>query len=282
MDYDHLITTIPLDQLCDQVVLGEFPEEIKQATRQLRHSRGYMVGIGIRQKCPSTRSWMYFPENNCPFYRVSYASNLSPRMTPDNERYYSLLCETSDSEFKPVNADTIVEDTICGLINASVLSERDKDDIVDTWCYCVQYSYPIPTLDRDSVLASAIPYLEGYSIYSRGRFGMWKYEVSNTDHSLMQGVELVNRLLLHEPETTIGFRNPSSAEATAGAIAASTCNRSTENRPVCKCPERGEPAATTCLPPNGGGADRQFRDSERWTKLRLLSHLPWHRRYAAS
>jgi hypothetical protein len=35
---------------------------------------------------------------------------------------------------------------------------------------------------------------------------MWKYEVSNTDHSLMQGVELVNRLLLGEPETTIGMK----------------------------------------------------------------------------
>ena len=27
---------------------------------------------------------------------------------------------------------------------------------------------------------------------------MWKYEVSNTDHTLMQGVELVNRLLLFD------------------------------------------------------------------------------------
>ena len=33
---------------------------------------------------------------------------------------------------------------------------------------------------------------------------MWKYEVANTDHTLMQGVELVNRLIKGEPETTIG------------------------------------------------------------------------------
>jgi hypothetical protein len=48
------------------------------------------------------------------------------------------------------------------------------------------------------------PWLEQRGIYSRGRFGMWKYEVANTDHSLMQGVECVNRLVLGEPETTIG------------------------------------------------------------------------------
>ena len=54
-----------------------------------------MVGIGIKQPCPSTKSWMYFPEDNCPFYRVTYLSNYSPFMTPDNKTHYSLLCETS-------------------------------------------------------------------------------------------------------------------------------------------------------------------------------------------
>ena len=34
---------------------------------------------------------------------------------------------------------------------------------------------------------------------------MWKYEVSNTDHSLMQGVEWANHVMLGEPEHTIGM-----------------------------------------------------------------------------
>src|SRR5437764_9451505 len=41
---------------------------------------------------------------------------------------------------------------------------------------------------------------------------MWKYEVSNTDHTLMQGVELINRLLLNEPETTIGIKYESTTD----------------------------------------------------------------------
>ncbi len=68
---------------------------------------------------------MYFPEDNCPFYRATYLSNYSPHMTPEpyttdangrrNGRYYSLLCETSSSEFKPVDRSRIAEDTIRGL-----------------------------------------------------------------------------------------------------------------------------------------------------------------------
>jgi protoporphyrinogen oxidase len=210
--FDSLISAMPLDKLCNDVINGEMPREIKKATNLLRHSGGYMVGIGIKQPCPSTKSWMYFPENNCPFYRVTYLSNYSPHMTPDNKTHYSLLCETSYSDFKPVDGKTIVDQTIRGLINAGLIKEEDQKDIVDTWTFHANYSYPTPSVERDTILSTVIPYLERYGIYSRGRFGMWKYEVSNTDHTLMQGVELVNRLLLGEPEVTIGMKYESTLD----------------------------------------------------------------------
>jgi len=155
---------------------------------------------------------MYFPEHNCPFYRVTYLSNYSPHMTPDNKQYYSLLCETSHSEHKPVDGRTVIDETIRGLVDSGMISERDQDDIVDTWVYHADYSYPTPSVERDSILEQAIPFLEQHNIYSRGRFGMWKYEVSNTDHTLMQGVELINRMLLNEPEQTIGIKYESTLD----------------------------------------------------------------------
>ncbi len=216
--YDTLISTVPLDKLCNDLLNGEVPRQIKRAAASLRHSGGHMVGIGIKQPCPSTKSWMYFPEANCPFYRVTYLSNYSPAMTPDNSRYYSLLCETSYSDFKPVDETRIVEDTIQGLINAGMIAEEDRSDICDTWHLNVKYSYPTPSVERDEILSRVIPYLERNGIYSRGRFGMWKYEVSNTDHSLMQGVELINRLLLNEPETTIGMKYASTTDGRNAAV----------------------------------------------------------------
>ena len=216
--YDVLISTTPVDKLCNDLLNGEVPREIKKSAASLRHSGGHMVGIGIKQPCPSTKSWMYFPEDNCPFYRVTYLSNYSPHMTPDNKQYYSLLCETSYSAYKPVDEKRIVEDTIQGLINAGMISESDRKDICDTWHFNAKYSYPTPSVERDQILSSVIPYLERHGIYSRGRFGMWKYEVSNTDHSLMQGVELVNRLLLDELETTIGMKYASTDDGRNAAI----------------------------------------------------------------
>jgi protoporphyrinogen oxidase len=216
--YDKLISAMPLDILCNDILNGEVPREIKKATLGLKKSGGYMVGIGIRQPCPSTKSWMYFPEDNCPFYRVTYLSNYSPYMTPDAKTHYSLLCETSYSDHKPVNADTIVEDTIKGLINCGMLKEEDRRDIVSTWTYHAKYSYPTPSVERDGILAQTIPFLESHDIYSRGRFGMWKYEVANTDHTLMQGVECVNRLLLGQPEETIGIKYESTLDGRNAAV----------------------------------------------------------------
>jgi hypothetical protein len=155
---------------------------------------------------------MYFPEDNCPFYRVTYLSNYSPYMTPDNKTHYSLLTETSYSDHKHVDSKTIVDETINGLVNAGLIKEEDKNDVVDTWVYHADYSYPTPTVERDGILAQVIPYLESHDIYSRGRFGMWKYEVANTDHTLMQGVELINRLLHGEPEETIGIKYESTLD----------------------------------------------------------------------
>jgi hypothetical protein len=41
-----------------------------------------------------------------------------------------------------------------------------------------------------------------HDIYSRGRFGAWRYEIGNTDHSVMMGVEVADRLALGTPELT--------------------------------------------------------------------------------
>ncbi len=203
--YDHLISTMPIDVLFRDVLKGNVPQHLIERAGQLLHSGGHMVGIGLKRPCPSKKSWMYFPESNCPFYRVTYLSNYSPHMTPDKDQYYSLLCETSTSSHKPVNPSTIVEETITGLENAGLLKPGERLDIVSTWHYYAEYSYPTPSVDRDAILSDVIPWLEARGIYSRGRFGMWKYEVANTDHTLMQGVEVVSRLVLGEPEHTVGI-----------------------------------------------------------------------------
>ena len=82
-----------------------------------------------------------------------------------------------------------------GLVAEDILTAKDLELVDSTFLIHAGHAYPIPSVDRDEALAVIQGYLEQHEIYSRGRFGSWKYEIGNQDHSLMQGVELVDRWL---------------------------------------------------------------------------------------
>jgi protoporphyrinogen oxidase len=209
IDYETLISTIPLTELIRMSERHEFAE---LAGRGLLYSSSNIFGLGLRGRPRdelATKCWMYFPEDNCPFYRVTVFSNYSPNNVPDIRTHWSLMAEVSESAHKPVNRKTLLEEVIEGAIRTRLIQSRDE--IVSTWSYRAHYGYPTPGLDRDRVLAEIIPYFEGQGVYSRGRFGLWKYEVSNQDHSFMQGVELAEKLANGRSEITA--RDPNLANS---------------------------------------------------------------------
>ena len=203
--YDALLSTMPMDKLVCSMN-GEVPDTVKKHAGNLRHSGSMIVGVGIRQPAPSSKCWMYFPEDNCPFYRLTYLSNYSPEVVPDVKTHHSILAEISNSEFKKEDCDLIVEQTIQGLVNTRMITNEDRKDIVDTHLIERDYTYPIPSLERDAALAAIHPWLESHNIYSRGRFGAWRYEVGNMDHSVAQGVEWVNRIVLGERDEELTYQ----------------------------------------------------------------------------
>ncbi|NCX95280.1 MAG: amine oxidase [Chitinophagia bacterium] len=211
--YDYLINTIPLDKLVH--IMSHTSDEWKAEVKKLKHSTTHIIGVGLKGKPKeslATKCWMYFPEDNCPFYRVTVFSNYSPNNVPDINTHWSLMAEVSESPYKAVNSSTIVEETIQGMLNAKLI--EDREHIASVWYKSLDYGYPTPSTDRDGVLNKIIPQLDKMHIYSRGRFGGWKYEVSNQDHSLMQGVEIVNKLELGIGEVTFPF--PATANAMWG------------------------------------------------------------------
>jgi protoporphyrinogen oxidase len=200
--YDRLLTTMPLDLFVPLAGLSE----LQPLTDRLLHSSTHIFGVGLRGKPReelATKCWMYFPEDNCPFYRVTVFSNYSPNNVPDIRTHWSLMAEVSESPKKPVSASPQerLEEVIQGMLNTRLIEQRE--DIVSTWQIRLEHGYPTPFLGRDDIIHEVLPALEHYEISSRGRFGAWKYEVSNQDHSLMQGVEWANWVLHGADELTL-------------------------------------------------------------------------------
>jgi protoporphyrinogen oxidase len=200
--YDVLINTTPLDGFIKKCV--SVPEAVREAAKELVHNGGLIVGLGFAGKRVDPKCWMYFPEANSPFYRVTNFFNYSPFNVPegDTDSFFSIMCETTYSPHKPVDKDRIIEDTIQGLINTGMITEEERGQIVSRYLIDIPYSYPVPTVGRDRALKVIQPWLESKGVYSRGRFGGWKYEVGNMDHSFMQGVEVAERILTGKCEST--------------------------------------------------------------------------------
>jgi protoporphyrinogen oxidase len=199
--YDVLISTAPLD-LFVQMMKPAQPE-LLEAAALLEHNNLLVLGVGLERAMESGKCWIYFTDADMPCYRATYFSHYSPFNVPngDTGRYSSLMCEASIPNGTTVDADQMLSQVLAGLIRAGILEEADKQRVVSRYHRFVPYSYPIPTLDRDRALRVIQPALLKEKIYSRGRFGAWRYEIGNMDHSVMMGVQAVRNALKGEKES---------------------------------------------------------------------------------
>jgi hypothetical protein len=162
-----------------------------------------VIGLGLEKPIPTSKCWIYFSDADMPAYRGTYFSHYSPFNVPngDTARYSSLMCEASIASGGSVDPEATIDGVTNGLIRAGMIEPGDCNRIVSRYHRFVDYSYPIPTLERDQALAILQPALLEQKIYSRGRFGAWRYEIGNMDHSVMMGVEAVNHALRGEKES---------------------------------------------------------------------------------
>jgi protoporphyrinogen oxidase len=200
-DYDTLISTAPLDLLTR--MLRPANQRLQDASEALEHNNLLIIGFGLSRKIETSRSWIYFADAEMPCYRATYFSSYSPFNVPnaDTEHYSSLMCEMSFRVGELPDARKISDQVLTQLIRTNILEEADRARVVSRYQRAVNYSYPIPTLGRDRALAVLQPALLEQGIYSRGRFGAWRYEIGNMDHSVMMGVEAVDHIVAGQEES---------------------------------------------------------------------------------
>jgi len=211
--YDQLISTIPLTQLLKISKSTNYA----QSKKHLAHSSTHVVGLCLKGQTPTElkeKAWIYFPENNSPFFRVTVFSNYSKNNVADAKNNWSLMCEVAGSKYRKINKvnraaregtlgyqKTLAKDVIKGALTTGLIS--NKKQVINSWVFTADYGYPTPTLTRDKFVHKTLKKLDTKNIYSRGRFGAWKYEVGNMDHTFMQGVEVIDRILKGKKEVTI-------------------------------------------------------------------------------
>lgn len=191
IQYEHLISTLSLPTLIR--LLENVPEEVNHAGSQLKHNIVHTVNLGIGRVplCRTRYHWVYFPEEEFVFHRVSFPMNVHPSNVPEGTS--SIMAEVCESQWKSVHKETLVQDTLTGLRKAGIL--REDDAILFSSVQTLDPAYVILDLEHRKNVDLIQHYLESLDISSCGRFGAWEY--LNIDQAIMQAKGIVDSICEH-------------------------------------------------------------------------------------
>jgi protoporphyrinogen oxidase len=202
IQWEQMVTTMPLDTLLRTI--EDEPELTAKASEFVR-ARSRLFGFGVKGTLPANYAGLHscqVTDADVPFWRLNFPMTVSQGNGPEGS--YSMLCEVSEPAGEPAKPAEELRAEVEASLTRMGLMGRAGQEIVSRWEYSIDHGYPVPFLGRDALLSEVQPELEAMEMFSRGRFGTWRYEISNQDHAFMQGVEVVRRILFRLPEETYG------------------------------------------------------------------------------
>jgi protoporphyrinogen oxidase len=183
--WDRLVATIGLPNLVDRLVDG-LPPEVAEARRALRWVRVLNVALGVRGEAPRPEHWLYFPDEDLPFYRVGFPSNHG-RVAPDG-------CHTVSIEVSldPDGGDVrrIAADAEEALVRRRLL---DPTAIAVRRLTVVDPAYVVFDHPRRHAVATLRRYFSDHGVILSGRWAEWKY--SAMEDAVLDGTAAARRLL---------------------------------------------------------------------------------------
>ncbi|WP_395310904.1 FAD-dependent oxidoreductase [Mycobacterium sp. AMU20-3851] len=188
--YRYCISTAPVTTALGWIGWSE-------RANTLRASRLHAVGLGYRGEPPpalADKTWLYCPAESVPWYRATMLSNYDAANAGPGR--WNILCEVPVFAENPISA----ADAVDGVQRSLQRLGADPAQVVSRFSDTLDFGYPVPTLGRDRLLREADERLRAHGIYSRGRFGGWRYESSNQDYGYVQGRQAVDNALSGAPE----------------------------------------------------------------------------------
>jgi len=182
---EKIISSIPLPDLVG--ILHDPPEDVSKAAGSLAYNSLVCVNIGVKRPDIIDKHWLYFPEEEFVFNRMSFPMNFSEHTTPRGRS--SILVEVTHRETS-VDPEGIRERVIEDLRKTEIITDGDEIEVCDTSAF--KYAYVIYDLDHEKNVGIIHEYLERSNIVPVGRFGEWEY--FNMDKSLLSGRNAASRM----------------------------------------------------------------------------------------
>jgi len=177
IQYEHLISTIPLVQLL-QLCQLQYDNSILSWNKVLVFNLGFN-GKGADR----VNHWIYFPENEYCFYRVGFYSNIIPldRM--------SLYVEIGLNPNDDVNIEQKLQQVLNNLQTAGIVNE---EQLVSWHSVIMNPAYVHVSQKGIAEVTKLKTILTKSDVYSIGRYGSWNY--SSIEDNMKEAIMLTKLL----------------------------------------------------------------------------------------
>lgn len=180
----QLVSSVPITVFV-KLLKPAPPEEVLRAASQLKFRSQVYLFITIKKPSVSKDQWIYFPNKNIPFGRISEMKNFSQKMSPPDKTslFVEFFCWENDKIWN-MSQDDLFRLTIDWLEKMQLVK---KDEVENIHHIKQTNVYPVYDLSYKENLKVILDYLDRFeNLIMIGRPGRFKY--TNQDHSLEMGI----------------------------------------------------------------------------------------------
>jgi len=182
---EKVFSSLPLPEVIER--MDDVPDEVQRAADSLVYNSLVCVMVGVNRPKITDKHWLYFPEPDYIFNRVSFPMNFSPYTTPEGRS--SILAEVTYRE-KVMDLEETKRRVLVDLIKANIITEEDEVEVCEARDF--KYAYVIYDLHHRKNVNIIKDYLTAHNIIPIGRFGEWEYY--NMDKAILSGKQAVERM----------------------------------------------------------------------------------------
>lgn len=184
IEFENLVESIPLTEFI-LMLEPAMTNEIKKAGENLLHRSQVYLFITIDKDSITKDQWIYFPNKDIPFARISEMKNFSSKMAPFGKT--SLFIEFFVNEGDNVwnmDKEGLLGLTVPHLEKMGFLSQQD---IRNAYVIKKRNAYPVYDVEYKNYLKVVKDALDQFeNLFYIGRPGRFRY--NNQDHSLEMGM----------------------------------------------------------------------------------------------
>jgi protoporphyrinogen oxidase len=188
---EQVVSSIPITRFIE-LIEPKADKKVLQAAKNLRYRSQVYLFLTINRERITKDQWIYFPDKEIPFGRISEMKNFSSVMSPKGKTslFIEFFCWEGDNIWK-MNKEELFEFSIKWLERLKFVSRKD---IVDKFLIKKNYVYPVYDLNYKKNLEILENYLNNIeNLTYIGRPGRFRY--TNQDHSLEMGISAARNII---------------------------------------------------------------------------------------